>query len=82
MKKGDSIFDSLFTGFKFVFSNQVMLAAMSLDMFAVLFGGAVALLPVFFANPVLQVGTEGLGILRASPAFGSNYGNGIGLQTS
>ena len=70
MKKGDSIFDSLFTGFKFVFSNQVMLAAMSLDMFAVLFGGAVALLPVF-AKEVLQVGPEGLGILRASPAFGA-----------
>jgi hypothetical protein len=54
MKKGDSIFDSFFSGFKFVFSNQVMLAAMSLDMFAVLFGGAVALLPVF-AKEVLQV---------------------------
>ncbi len=70
-KQGESIFDSLFTGFKFVFSNQVMLAAMSLDMFAVLFGGAVALLPVF-AKEVLQVGPEGLGILRASPAFGAS----------
>lgn len=70
-KHGESIFDSLFTGFKFVFSNQVMLSAMSLDMFAVLFGGAVALLPVF-AKEVLQVGPEGLGILRASPAFGAS----------
>lgn len=70
-KHGESIFESLFTGFKFVFSNQVMLAAMSLDMFAVLFGGAVALLPVF-AKEVLQVGPEGLGILRASPAFGAS----------
>ena len=48
-----------------------MLAAMSLDMFAVLFGGAVALLPIF-AREVLQVGPEGLGILRASPAFGAS----------
>jgi MFS family permease len=70
-KHGESIFDSLFTGFKFVFSNQVMLAAMSLDMFAVLFGGAVALLPLF-AKEILQVGPEGLGILRASPAFGAS----------
>ena len=70
-KHGESIFESLFTGFKFVFSNQVMLAAMSLDMFAVLFGGAVALLPIF-AREVLQVGPEGLGILRASPAFGAS----------
>ena len=70
-KHGESMFDSLFSGFKFVFSNQVMLAAMSLDMFAVLFGGAVALLPVF-AKEVLQVGPEGLGILRASPAFGAS----------
>lgn len=70
-KKGESIFESLFTGFRFVFSNQVMLSAMSLDMFAVLFGGAVALLPVF-AKDILNVGPEGLGILRASPAFGAS----------
>ncbi|HMV43084.1 MAG TPA: MFS transporter [Leptospiraceae bacterium] len=70
-KQGESIFESLFTGFRFVFSNQVMLAAMSLDMFAVLFGGAVALLPVF-AKDILNVGPEGLGILRASPAFGAS----------
>lgn len=70
-KHGESIFESLFTGFKFVFSNQVMLSAMSLDMFAVLFGGAVALLPVF-AKEVLEVGPEGLGVLRASPAFGAS----------
>jgi sugar phosphate permease len=47
-----------------------MLGAMSLDMFAVLFGGAVAMLPVF-ANDILHVGPEGLGVLRASPAVGS-----------
>lgn len=70
-RHGESIFESLFTGFRFVFSNQIMLSAMSLDMFAVLFGGAVALLPVF-AKEVLQVGPEGLGVLRASPAFGAS----------
>ena len=60
----------LTAGIKFFFSNQIMLSAISLDMFAVLFGGAVALLPAF-ADNILHVGAEGLGILRAAPAVGS-----------
>lgn len=69
-EKIDSMFESLTAGLRFVFSNQVMLGALSLDMFAVLFGGAVAMLPVF-ASDVLKVGPEGLGIMRAAPFAGS-----------
>ena len=57
-------------GLSFVFSNQIILAAISLDLFAVLFGGAVALLPIF-AKEILQAGPEGLGLLRAAPAVGA-----------
>ncbi len=60
----------LTSGIRFVFNHQVMLGALSLDMLAVLFGGAVALLPVF-ASDILHVGPEGLGMLRAAPAFGA-----------
>jgi MFS family permease len=66
----ETLKDRLLTGLRFVFSNQVMLGAMTLDMFAVLFGGAVAMLPIF-ANEILHVGPEGLGVLRAAPAVGS-----------
>jgi MFS family permease len=62
--------ESLMTGVRFVFSNQIIVGALSLDLFAVLFGGAVALLPVFAAE-ILKVGPEGLGILRAAPAVGA-----------
>ncbi len=66
----ESLFHSLAEGIRFVFSNQVIVGAMTLDMFAVLFGGAVALLPIF-AHDILKVGPEGLGYLRAAPAIGS-----------
>jgi MFS family permease len=55
---------------RFVFNNQILLGAMSLDMFAVLFGGAVAMLPIFAAE-VLHVGPQGLGLLRAAPMAGA-----------
>jgi len=64
------VFASIAQGFRFVFSNQIMLGAMSLDMFAVLFGGAVAMLPAFIQD-VYHYGPEGLGILRAAPAAGA-----------
>lgn len=57
-------------GLRFVFSNQVLLGAISLDLFAVLFGGAVALLPVF-AKDILHAGPEALGLLRAAPSIGA-----------
>lgn len=69
-KIGESIKDSLTEGLTFVFKNKIVLGALSLDMIAVLFGGAVALLPVF-AQDILKVGSEGFGILRAAPAVGA-----------
>ena len=60
----------LTAGLKFVFSHQVLVGAMALDMFAVLFGGALALLPAF-TKDVLALGPEALGILRAAPFVGS-----------
>ena len=69
-EKVETLYQSLTAGLRFVFNKQEMLSAISLDLFAVLFGGAVALLPVF-AHDILYVGPEGLGILRASPFLGS-----------
>lgn len=68
--KEENIWQSLSTGLKFVFKNQIILSAVSLDMFAVFFGGAVAILPIF-ADQVLHVGAKGLGFLRAAPAVGA-----------
>lgn len=68
--KVESITESLKAGIRFVYHKQEMLAAITLDLFAVLFGGAVALLPVF-ASDILHVGPQGLGLLRAAPFFGS-----------
>ena len=62
--------ESLLSGIKFVFGNQIILSAISLDLFAVLFGGAIALLPIF-ASDILKIGPQGLGFLRAAPAVGS-----------
>lgn len=66
----DAIGKRLSEGIKFVFNNKVILGALSLDLFAVLFGGAVALLPVF-ADEILHAGPEGLGVLRAAPSVGA-----------
>ncbi len=69
-KEKEPILKSLGEGLRFVFSTQLILAALSLDMFAVLFGGAVALLPVY-TNEILNVGEVGFGWLRAAPGIGS-----------
>jgi MFS family permease len=66
----DSIGDSLREGLRFVFRESVLLSALTLDLFSVLLGGAEALLPVF-ADQILHVGPQGLGILRAAPAAGA-----------
>ncbi len=66
----EDIFSRIREGIRFVLKSPELLGAFSLDMFAVLFGGAVALLPVF-ASDVLHVGPEGLGFLRACPAIGA-----------
>ncbi len=69
-KIGEPIFQSLREGLLFVFQNKTILGALSLDMVAVLFGGAVSLLPIF-AQDILKVGPTGFGILRAAPAVGA-----------
>ncbi len=66
----EGIFARMKEGIHYVFNNQILLGAFTLDMFAVLFGGAVAMLPVF-ASDILMVGPEGLGVLRACPAIGA-----------
>ena len=62
------VFASIGEGLRFVYHNQIVLGAQCLDMFAVLFGGAVAMLPAFVQD-VFHYGPEGLGILRAAPAI-------------
>lgn len=68
--KHDNVFDNIKEGLDFVFHNQIVLGAMALDLFAVLFGGAVALLPIF-AKEIFHCGPEVLGVLRAAPSLGS-----------
>lgn len=67
---GAPVFASIGQGLRFVFSNQIIIGAQALDMFAVLFGGAVAMLPAFI-HDVFHYGPQGLGILRAAPAIGA-----------
>jgi hypothetical protein len=62
--------ESVFSGAAFILSRRVLLGSMSLDLFAVLLGGATALLPVF-AKDILGVGPVGLGLLRSAPAVGA-----------
>ena len=69
-KIGEPVLQSLKEGVRFVFNTKAILGALTLDMIAVLFGGAVALLPIF-AQDILKVGSEGFGILRAAPAVGA-----------
>jgi len=64
------VFRSIGEGLRFVWNQPVVLGALALDMFSVLFGGAVALLPAFIKD-VLQAGPEALGLLRAMPAAGA-----------
>ena len=61
---------SVFSGLTFIRGQRVLLGVLSLDLFAVLLGGATALLPIF-ARDILQTGPFGLGLLRAAPAFGA-----------
>lgn len=62
--------DQLTAGIRFIWQRPVVLGAISLDLFAVLLGGATALLPIF-AKDILHTGPEGLGLLRAAPAMGA-----------
>jgi MFS family permease len=69
-RKEQSTWESLAAGAKFVFSKKVVLATITLDLFAVLLGGSVALLPIF-ADQILHCGPVGLGWMRAAPAIGA-----------
>jgi MFS family permease len=62
--------ESFFSGILYIRNSRLLLGMMSLDLFAVLFGGATALLPIY-ARDVLQTGPWGLGLLRAAPAMGA-----------
>ena len=66
----EPVFASIGEGLRFVFGHQILLAALALDMFAVLLGGAISLAPAFIKD-VLHAGPEALGILRGAPALGS-----------
>lgn len=67
---GVKAWESLVEGLKFLWSNKIVFSAITLDLFAVLFGGAVALLPIF-ATDILNVGPWGLGLLRSAPSVGA-----------
>ncbi|NTJ66158.1 MFS transporter [Agrobacterium rhizogenes] len=62
--------NEMLAGFRFIWSEKVVLGAVSLDLFAVLLGGAVALMPIY-ARDILTLGPWGLGMLRAAPSFGA-----------
>jgi MFS family permease len=62
--------DSVFAGFRYIWRKKLILGSISLDMFAVLLGGAVALLPIY-AREILKTGPWGLGLLRAAPGCGA-----------
>ncbi len=64
--------DVLLGGIRYIWRNPILLGAISLDLFAVLLGGAVALLPVY-AGDILKIGARGLGILRAGPGIGAIF---------
>ncbi|MGB6192521.1 MAG: MFS transporter, partial [Terracidiphilus sp.] len=70
MEHRDLSLQVVLAGFKYVWNMQLLLGAFSLDLFVVLLGGAVALMPIF-ANEILHTGPRGLGILRAAPALGA-----------
>ena len=69
-EKKESVLEGLKVGLNFVFKNKMVLSALSLDLFAVLFGGAVALIPAF-TDKVLHMGPEAYGLLRTAPAIGA-----------
>ena len=71
MEKAD-LWSSMQEGFRFIWNTKIVLWAISLDLVSVLFGGVVALLPIF-ASDILKTGPEGLGLLRAAPSIGALF---------
>jgi MFS family permease len=76
MEHAETSLHTLFAGFRYVWEKKIILASISLDLFAVLLGGAVALLPVV-ADQVLNTGPWGLGMLRSAPAVGAGVMGGL-----
>jgi MFS family permease len=70
MERKGASFETIVAGVVYVWNNKILLGSISLDLFAVLFGGAVALLPIY-ARDILHVGPWGLGLLRSAPALGA-----------
>ncbi len=68
--RSEDVLESIKEGVRFVFKTKIILYSISLDLFSVLFGGVVAILPIY-AQDILRVGAEGLGILRAAPSLGA-----------
>ena len=66
----ENLWESLGDGFRFIWKTKIVLWAISLDLVSVLFGGVIALLPIF-AEDILKIGPEGLGYLRAAPSIGA-----------
>jgi MFS family permease len=66
----DSVIASIKEGIRFVFNTKIILYSISLDLFSIFFGGVMAILPIY-AQDILKVGSEGLGILRAAPSIGA-----------
>lgn len=66
----ETLLGSIRSGLRFVYTNNMILSALSLDMFAVLFGGAVAIIPAF-TDKILHLGPEAYGLLRTAPAIGA-----------
>lgn len=69
-EKQETMFESMKAGLNFVFKSKMVLSAISLDLFAVLFGGAVVLIPAF-TDKILHLGPEAYGLLRTAPAIGA-----------
>lgn len=69
-EKKETVMESMKMGLGFVFGNKMVLSAISLDLFAVLFGGAVAMIPAF-TDKILELGPEAYGLLRTAPAIGA-----------
>jgi MFS family permease len=76
---GETAFRRVTGGLRFVFANEILLPALALDMFAVLFGGVEAILPIF-AGDILKIGAAGLGLLQASPSIGALIGSALMIQ--
>jgi MFS family permease len=75
----ESTFRRVTSGLRFVFADDVLLPALALDMFAVLFGGVEAILPIF-AGDILRIGASGLGMLQAAPSLGALLGSGLMIR--